>query len=585
MFGKIKNITNNIATIELIKSGEIVPDVLNIQVIFEAQNQRILGEIKDINETELSIKFLGEFENDRYIPGVLKKPSLNSTIRVINENELSILMGKNEVSSLLLGKSPLYNKFPIYVNINNFFSSHVAIFGNSGSGKSCGVARIIQNIFGNSNFLSYNANLFFFDAYGEYRNAFKSINQINPNYQYKFISTNPTEQDDEPLEIPFHLLTLDDLVLLLQVNDHQQIPILERALKLCRIFATNDEQSRRYKNNLIAKAILAVLFSNSTAAQKKNEIFRVIASCSTPEFSYTTIINGIGYTRQLSECFEVDRNGQFGESVLINEYILKHIDEKLKYDVLPDNIYYTIDDFSKAFDFTLISEGFQHNSNIQDLASILKVRLSSIINSPSKKYFSFTRNITRDSYISYLVAKNSHRSQIININLEDMDDTLAKTIVKIFARMLFDFTKTRQNRASIPFHLFLEESHRYIQKDNDTFILGYNVFDRIAKEGRKYGLLLDLISQRPVEISDTVISQVSNFLIFKMTHPLDLDYIERMLPNMSADILDKLNSLQPGTCVAFGSAFKIPMICRLDMPNPEPYSGNCDIVNIWKAKQ
>ena len=123
--------------------------------------------------------------------------------------------------------------------------------------------------------------------------------------------------------------------------------------------------------------------------------------------------------------------------------------------------------------------------------------------------------------------RKNKRSQIININLQDLDDAISKTIVKIFARLLFEFTKTRKQRASIPFHLFLEEAHRYIQKDTDTFLLGYNIFDRIAKEGRKYGLILDLITQRPVEMSDTVVSQISNFLIFKMTHPLDLEYIEK----------------------------------------------------------
>lgn len=134
----------------------------------------------------------------------------------------------------------------------------------------------------------------------------------------------------------------------------------------------------------------------------------------------------------------------------------------------------------------------------------------------------------------------------------------------------------------MPFHLFLEEAHRYIQSDSDSFLLGYNVFDRIAKEGRKYGVLLDIISQRPVEMSDTVIAQCSNFLIFKMTHPKDIKYIEEMLPNMSSDIIEKQKSLQPGTCVAFGSAFKIPLVVKLDLPDPEPSSSNCNIVKTWK---
>ena len=97
-----------------------------------------------------------------------------------------------------------------------------------------------------------------------------------------------------------------------------------------------------------------------------------------------------------------------------------------------------------------------------------------------------------------------------------MDDTYAKVIVKIYARMFFEFAKSRTQRASIPFHLFLEEAHRYVSKDADTFLLGYNIFERIAKEGRKYGVLLNIISQRPVEISDTVISQCSNFLILEL---------------------------------------------------------------------
>lgn len=583
MFGKIKNITNNIATVELVKTGTIIPDILNLQVVFESENQRILGEVKDIAESDIQIKFLGEFQGEKYIPGVLKKPALNSIIRTINGQELSIIMGKMDNDTFMLGHSPLYNNFPIYVNINSLFSNHLAIFGNSGSGKSCGVARIVQNIFHNPNFLAYKANFLFFDAYGEYKNAFKELNKINPNYSYKFITTNPVEASDKQLQIPFHLLTLDDICLLLQVSEHSQLPILERALKLTKIFAIKDEKTNDYKNSLIAKAIIAILFSNETSRQKKNEIFRIISVCNTPEFNYNTDIQGIGYTRKFSSCFEIDSKGNFGESVLINEYVLKFINDDLVYNDIPENVYYTIDDFYNALDFTLISEGFQHNSQLQDAAMILKVRLSSIISSNNKKFFDFPTAISKDQFIQYLVVNDNKKAQIVNINLEDMDDALAKTIVKIFARMVFDFTKSRVNRASIPFHLFLEESHRYIQKDNDTFILGYNIFDRIAKEGRKYGAILDLISQRPVEISDTVISQVSNFLIFKMTHPLDLDYIERMLPNMSSDVLDKLNSLQPGTCVSFGSAFKIPMICKFDMPSPEPYSGNCDIVNTWKV--
>lgn len=586
MFGKIKYISNNIANIENISSEENrTSDLMNLHVIFEETNQKIVGEIEEIDSEFIKIKFLGEFVNDRYIPGVLRKPLLSSKIRLINTHELTEIIGTDNPSTLLLGSSPIYNKFPICVNINQFFSNHLAIFGNTGSGKSCGVARIIQNIFLNKDMFSYNANLFIFDAYGEYRYAFSKINEINQYYNYKFITTNPTEEGDSLLKIPLHLLNLEDLALLLQVTEHGQLPIVERTLKLTKIFAQDDVNANRLKNHLIAKALLAILFSNQTTASKKNEVFRVIEACSTPEFNFNADIQGLGYTRKFSECFEIDSNGNFGESVLINDYILSHLNEELELIEEPKKAFYQLTDFQKALEFTLISEGFQHNTNLYDDAIILKVRLGSILNSKVKRYFEFDRYITTEEYVNLLVAKDNKKAQIININIEDLDDVFAKVIVKIFARLFFEFSKNRQQRASIPFHLILEEAHRYVQKDADTYLLGYNIFDRIAKEGRKYGVILDIISQRPVELSDTVISQMSNFLIFKMTHPRDLEYIKKMLPNISADVIEKQKSLQPGTCVAFGSAFKIPMIIKFELPNPMPYSTNCDILNIWNANK
>ena len=190
-----------------------------------------------------------------------------------------------------------------------------------------------------------------------------------------------------------------------------------------------------------------------------------------------------------------------------------------------------------------------------------------------------------ESYISSLVVTNGKKAQIINFNLEDIDDSFAKVITKIFTRLLFEFTKKLNNRASIPFHIFLEEAHRYVQNDTDKYLLGYNIFERVAKEGRKYGLIFNLISQRPVELSDTVISQCSSFLIFKMTHPRDIEYIKKMLPNISAEVVEKQKSLQPGTCVGFGRAFKVPWIIKMQMPNPEPSSSSCDVYHTWNVSQ
>ena len=584
MFGKILNITDSSVEIEINKNAEVIPNLMNLHVVFIDGDTKLLGEVRTVLENTIHVDLKGQFIGEKFIAGTIKKPSLTSTLRLINDEELNIILGSDNVNNIYIGKSPIYPNKNIYANINDLFSNHLSIFGNSGSGKSCSVSRIIQNVFLNKNFLSYNANLFFFDAYGEYKNAFKDLSNINPNYQYKFLTTNPVDATDGRLVIPVYLLSVDDIALLLEADNHAQITIIERMYKLVRIFARNDDNSKKLKNHLIAKAIMNVLFSNKSSTAKKSDIFSIVTSCSTEEFNLKAELQGIGYTRVFSECFGIDRNGEFGESVLLNEYLNKYIDDNLESTItIPKESFFTLNDLVNALNFTLIGEGFQENKTIQDGAIILKVRLNSLTNSSNSAFFNATEYTNLETYISNLIMNNNKRSQIINVNLEGVDDNLAKVIVKILSKMLFDFAKSRTDRASIPFHLFIEEAHRYVVKDNDVFLLGYNIFERIAKEGRKYGVMLDLVSQRPVEISDTVVSQMSNFLILKMTHPKDLEYIEKMLPNISGDVIDKLNSLQAGTLVAFGNAFKIPLLIKMDMPDPTPYSSNCDIVNRWRG--
>ena len=581
MFGNIKFISGNVAHVATIAKAEEMGDLMNVHVVFEAPDQAILGEVEEVTDEVIKIRFLGEFMDGRYVSGVIRKPVLSSKIRTINDKELSAIVGVYDETTFKLGRSSIYTDYEVCADINNLFANHMAVFGNTGSGKSCGVARVVQNIFSNPKLVSYNANIFIFDAYGEYKTAFKDLGKLNPNYSYKFITTNIQEETDYELKIPFHLLNLDDLTILLQADKHSQIPILERALKLTKIFSKDDEVAEKYKNHLIAKALVAILYSNQITANKKNEIFKVLEVCHTNDFNFDSTIQGLGYTRSLSECFEIDSNGNFGESVLITNYILSHVDEELEMTEEPVNAFYSMRDFAAALEFTLISEGFQNNEQLYDDSMLLKVRLNSIINSRIANIYKCDTFISMESYVSNLVAIKNKKAQVININLEDIDDTHAKIIVKIMARMFFDFAKTRKKRASIPFHLFLEEAHRYVQKDADVFLIGYNIFDRIAKEGRKYGVLLNIISQRPVEISETVIAQCSNFLIFKMTHPRDIEYIRMMLPNISADVIEKQKILQPGNCVGFGGAFKLPMVVKMQIPNPPPTSSNASIYDKW----
>ena len=585
MLGKIVYISDNEAHVKLEPGTKIATNLINIHVILEDEEKRVLGEIVDVDDNLLKIGLLGEYVDNIFYSGVIRKPTLSAKIRVINSDELSVITGKNDQNSLLLGGSPLYNNYPVYADINKLFSNHLAIFGNSGSGKSCGLARLLQNIFSNNKVQPYKANFLIFDAYGEYHNAFKDINKINPNYHFKYYTTNKNDNKENKLRIPIWLFDINDMALLLSATEHSQLPIIEKMLNLANIFASNSEIANAYRNHLIAKAIINILYTNQTAASKRNDAFAIIASCSTPQFCLEAPVQGLGYVRKFRDCFVIDTNGHFPESNLLMEYLTSFVkDEFETFDIREKN-YYTFKDLEKALNFALISEGILHNEKAYGDAITLKVRLHSLLISEYAEYFEYDNFVTKEQYISSIMSFGSNgKAQIVNFNLEDVDDWFAKVITKFFVKLLFEFCKTLPNRATIPFNIFLEEAHRYVQKDDDQYLLGFNIFERVAKEGRKYGLILNLISQRPVELSGTVISQVSNFLIFKLTHPMDIDYMKKMLPNINANIIEKQKSLQAGTCVAFGNAFKVPIIVHFEMPNPAPHSGNCNVLESWQIK-
>lgn len=581
--GRVSDVGVQDVTIKVTSSLAFEKNLIDHHVIFETNsNQKIVGTVISLNSEIGSIKLIGEINGPRFIPGVLVKPSIGNVCFVATDEEVRLIISgdqNNFMKRVLIGNMPLYNNTPAYVSTNTFFSNHFAIFGNTGSGKSCGVARLFQNIFFNNTQTPRNACIFIFDAYGEYESA---LSVQNSQVFFKKYSTNVRQNPQNLIKLPLWLLDIDDFALLLEVDDPTQLPIIEKALRLVTIFSGSDEETKIYKNDIIAKAILEVLYSGGAASQIHDQIFAILTSFNTEDLNLETPIVQPGYTRSLRQCLIIDKEGKIGEMQLVTEFIKKFINPDLKLELPDGTIPFTLENLRDAFDFALISEGTLKSDKMYDKANVLKVRLDSLIKGEYAQYFKMDKYVDKNTFIKELItASNGGRAQIININISYLDDRLAKTICKIYAKLLFDFTSKLQQRGSFPVHLILEEAHRYVQQDSDTKILGYNIFDRIAKEGRKYGVLLGLISQRLSEMSETVLSQCSNFLIFKMQHPRDVSFIRQMVPFITDEIVEKMKGLQPGTCVVFGSAFKLPTIVKMEMPNPQPMSQNVDVSRLW----
>ena len=580
MFGRITEIIDNYVYVEN-SAHELRSNILNIHVIFEETNRKVVGEVLSVNKDTIKIFLVGEIRDNMFYPGIMRKPSFQCIPRIVYKQELELLLGKQDVfdkSYVYLGKSVTYEKFNINMNLNDFFSNHFAILGNSGSGKSCGVARILQNIFqDNKAGIPKNAHIVLFDVYGEYNDAFKNANDI-PNLGYKSYNM---DENYNTINVPAYFLDIDDLALLLNVKSASQLPILEKTLKLVYIFDSLDNNVQEYKTDIIAESLLDILSSGRNPTQIRDQIIAILTRYNTRDLNLDTPIVQPGYTRTFKQCMNIDSSGKMTALDLIINYLQQYKQLDLSSITVNHNIKYGLEDIYYALDFALISEGALKSEKIYDEYNVLKVRLQQIINSENRRFFDEgTERITKNEFVERLFNADKNY-QIINFNLNNVEERFVKVLTKIYTRIFFNYVTNLKERASFPIHVILEEAHRYVQNDTDIEVLGYNIFDRIAKEGRKYGLLLGFITQRPSELSTTALSQCSNFISFKIFHPSDINIISNISSNVSEETIEKIKNLLPGTAIVFGTAFKVPLLVKLDLPNPMPKSTSVDIVNKW----
>lgn len=587
MLGKIEEIIDNSVKIKLSININEQPNLVNLHVIFEdGSNRKVVAEIANVNQTTMYANVVGEINNGYFTPGASTKPSFKSNVRLIKTEELELLFGKQQTDFgyTNFGSSNVYEGYKINVPINEFFNTHFAILGNSGSGKSCTVASILQKLYTSSPVAPINSALFFFDAYGEYTHAFSNLHNINPKLNYKAYTTNILDPDCEILRIPIWLLDVDDLALLLDANSPTQLPIIEKTLKLVPILTGSSDAVIKRKNDIIARALQDILLSGNDSTKIRDQVIGVLTKFNTPTLSLESQIVQPGYTRTFKQCLFVDKTGKMQEMELVVEFVRGYIiEDEIEIDPSEMNPHYNLSDLEQAMEFALISEGILKSDKVFDTANVISVRLHSLATGDNRHYFDYPQYITRNQFIDTLLwdPKTASKVQIVNFNINYIDDRIAKVITKILSRMLFLKASTEKQRGSLAYHIVIEEAHRYVQHDSDIELLGYNIFERISKEGRKYGMFLALITQRPSELSDTCVSQCMNFVILRTLHPVDLKYIKEMVPNVSQEIVLQLKNLKPGNCIAFGSAFKVPTSMYVDLPDPRPLSNNVDLEKVW----
>lgn len=203
---------------------------------------------------------------------------------------------------------------------------------------------------------------------------------------------------------------------------------------------------------------------------------------------------------------------------------------------------------------------------------------------------------TFENTIKQFIGYGNSKSNITIIDLSGVPFEVLSITVSLISRLLFEFgyfykrlrhstnpNETINNDA--PFLLVYEEAHKYVpNSDLVKYRASRESIERIAKEGRKYGITLMLASQRPSEISETIFSQCNNFITMRLTNPNDQNYVKRLLPDTMGQLIDKMPTLKSGECLLIGDAVIIPSIVKIEECNPKPSSNDIPYLELWKQE-
>ncbi len=177
------------------------------------------------------------------------------------------------------------------------------------------------------------------------------------------------------------------------------------------------------------------------------------------------------------------------------------------------------------------------------------------------------------------------KSRVTIMDLSGVPSDILKTIVALLARLTFDFNFWNPHRSELPILLVFEEAHNYLAVGAEGSIAARKTVERIAKEGRKYGVSCMIVSQRPAEISETILAQCSNFILLRLLNPNDQAYVKRLVPESFSGLDSTIALLRQGEAIIIGDSIPMPQRVHIDMPDPTPMSSDVLFYDKWKKSE
>jgi DNA helicase HerA-like ATPase len=484
---------------------------------------------------------------DRGSPGL---PVPTEPVFVADKLALDKVFAGGSGFNFRFGTLALNKDITFLIDGDRFFSKHIAIVGSTGSGKSCAVARILHDVVGinaGENVLpgaQNNSHVLIFDIHDEYRAAFS----LDSKQSFTLNSLGV-----ESLKIPYWLMNSEELESMFiesnEENSHNQVSQFKHAVIL------NKEQHN---------PSIAEMTYDTPAYFSLQEVYRYIENMN----------------REVIGRLPAENLPKLEDGTLITDRKEYYFDKVHEF-VTPST--------AKADKATNGPFNGQFNRFVSRLETRLADKRLRFLLAPEKEdgkpYVTADFANIMKQFLGYL-----NRSNVTIIDLSGIPFEVLSITVSLISRLVFDFcfhySKLRHEAKllnDVPVMIVCEEAHNYVpQSDIAAYRASRKSIERIAKEGRKYGLSLMMVSQRPSEVSETIFAQCNNFLALRLTNNADQTYVRKLFPDNSSAITEVLPNLAPGECIVVGDAVILPAIIKLQLPEPEPHSQSVKVHTEWQ---
>lgn len=565
-----------------------------------------------------TLKQAGKISEKRYVleRGVYSFPSIGDTVILPTDAQLKSIVENKEPNSVVkIGTAPIAANADVTINPDKLFGRHVAILGNTGSGKSCSVAGVIRwSLEEASSKLKegqqLNTRFIILDPNGEYTDAFDGLN-----CEIKKFKTELTEDEIEifkELKVPAWLWNSYEWSSFSNASGRTQRPLLKQAL---RELKTNSIDKTSIKLGRTKRFLLTSLFSIQTDLNNGGSSY----SGKPGKNEFGNKLNGLTqglsfYANEIEEPIKTEINTSFGviEAIRVGKYggeyegnpwyrdftvvevetIINTLNELIK-NHFPESIVGSNEDNPIPFEVNEIAnyiDSLAEKEGKLQYIDFLTMRIRTMLaDNRMNSIVLNTDDVTLENWLENTVDGIS----IIDLSLVPSDIT--HLLVSVISRVVFESLQRyrRANNKLLPTNIIMEEAHNFIKRYNDggeeisASQLCTESFEKIAREGRKFGLSLTLSSQRPSELSPTVLSQCNTFLLHRIVNDRDQELVKRLVPDNIGGLLNELPILPTRKAILLGWATPIPILVEMNELKPEhrPKSDDPDFWDVWTMQK